>query len=72
MAETDARITEDHREGRAIINITRASARAVYYALFDTLHAGVIREHEEPDLERLGCVLQRVADIGWPAAEDGD
>lgn len=72
LKETDAEITADHAEGKCVLNITHASARAVYYALFDTLHAGEIREHGEPDLERLERVLVRMSDIGWPRPEGGD
>jgi hypothetical protein len=64
------RIAEDHCEGKDKLVITRATARALYYALYDTVHAGRVRAHEKDDLERLERLISRVANIGWPHKED--
>ena len=64
--EMDAQINEDHAEGKEKITLTRASARAIYYAVFDVLHALEPREHDPHDLARLGRVLSQVSHLGWP------
>lgn len=64
--ELDAQIQADHAEGKEKVTLTRASARAVYYAVFDVLHALESREHEPHDLARLGRVLSQMSRVGWP------
>lgn len=70
LDETFAQVNEDHREGKDKLTITRATARAIYYVIWDLLHADEPREHDEADLERLERVLTNTSSIGWPEAAD--
>jgi hypothetical protein len=66
LDDIDAQIQVDHREGKEQIAMTRATARALYYALYDTLYRVAGREHDPHDVLRLGRAMTRFASIGWP------
>jgi hypothetical protein len=65
--ETDEQIGKDHAEGKATVSMTRATARALYFALYDTLNVTAGRDHEPHDVLRMERVMHRFADVGWPA-----
>jgi len=71
LEETSAAINADHVEGREQITVTRATARALYFALFDTLNVVAGREYEPQDALRLERALTTFAGIGWPLEADG-
>lgn len=66
MDDALAMIDEDHREGGEEIHLTRAGARALYYAVWDTVH-GTSREHTPEDLHRLQLALSNLGRVGWNA-----
>lgn len=70
LDECDVQIKADHAEGKEKITLTRASARALYYALWDTLYAESPREHESHDIARLERMHSRLSSIGWPLPDE--
>lgn len=70
IEETDAQITADHREGKEKVVLTRATARAIYYTLWDLLYEDAPRDHEPHDLARLNRLMPTMSDVGWPHEEE--
>jgi hypothetical protein len=66
IEQMDTQIEADHAEGLEQMGVTRATARALYFALYDLLIAGEQRHHAEADLERLERLFTHVALVGWP------
>lgn len=69
LGEVMQQIDADHREGRESVVLTRAMARALYFALWDTLYEPKPRDHEQADLERLQRLMSTAGSVGWPLGE---
>jgi hypothetical protein len=66
LDEADAMIRADHAEGGEKVHLTRAEARAIYYAIWDATHGLEPREHTLEDLNRLQLAQSEIGRVGWP------
>lgn len=64
--EALAMIERDHAEGAEEVTMSRARARALYYAVWDATHNIPPREHTPEDLHRLQLAMSDLGRVGWP------